>query len=418
MRILTVTSYYPPSRRGWGYMQLCEEVTDGLAARGHEVAVLTSTQCDGREESRPYGVYRLLAIEPNWRGSRSAAWQFFVGRRRRERRALSDLRMMLRMHRPQVILVWDAVGLPRVLLQSAEQQRECVTAYYLAGYLPELPDEYLAYWRSQPVRPLAKVLKRPLAAWAKHRLLREGKPIRLKYPHVMCVSRYVRERLVSQGLIPAESVVIYNGVEVSLFSRQDHVSSDVLSTPLRCLVAGRVTAGKGIHTAIDALGFLANRVDTRLTILGDGPSEYADLLRCRVHSHGLQDVVRFESPIPRSRMPSELAQHDVLILPSENAEAIPRVMQEAMAMGLLVIGTTTGGSGELLCHEQTGLVFEAGNAVSLAKQLARARADPKLVARLVRAARERVRSEFRIDQTVSKIESYLERQVSQYLCIA
>ena len=30
-------------------------------------------------------------------------------------------------------------------------------------------------------------------------------------------------------------------------------------------------------------------------------------------------------------------------------------MQEAMAMGLLVIGTTTGGTGELLVHERTGL---------------------------------------------------------------
>ncbi len=31
MRILVITSYYPPSRLGWGYMQLCEEVTDRLA---------------------------------------------------------------------------------------------------------------------------------------------------------------------------------------------------------------------------------------------------------------------------------------------------------------------------------------------------------------------------------------------------
>ena len=32
MKILVITSYYPPSRLGWGYMQLCEEVTDRLAA--------------------------------------------------------------------------------------------------------------------------------------------------------------------------------------------------------------------------------------------------------------------------------------------------------------------------------------------------------------------------------------------------
>ncbi len=44
MRILFITNYFPPSNYGWVYMQLCEEVAEGLADRGHELAVLTSTQ--------------------------------------------------------------------------------------------------------------------------------------------------------------------------------------------------------------------------------------------------------------------------------------------------------------------------------------------------------------------------------------
>ena len=81
---------------------------------------------------------------------------------------------------------------------------------------------------------------------------------------------------------------------------------------------------------------------------------------------------------------------------------------EAMAVGLLVIGTTTGGSGELLVHEQTGLVFEAGNPQSLARQLERVLTDPCAAASLAAAGQARVRESFRIDQTVGNIETYLQ----------
>ena len=41
MRILFLSNFYPPVSRG-GYEQWCQEVADGLVARGHEVTVLTS----------------------------------------------------------------------------------------------------------------------------------------------------------------------------------------------------------------------------------------------------------------------------------------------------------------------------------------------------------------------------------------
>jgi glycogen(starch) synthase len=107
-------------------------------------------------------------------------------------------------------------------------------------------------------------------------------------------------------------------------------------------------------------------------------------------------------------MPEKMADYDVLILPSEYQEPISRAMQEAMAMGLLVIGTETGGSGELLVHEETGLVFEAADAQSLAQRLRRALDDAESAAALARAGQARVRNEFNIDLTVDRIEAYLQ----------
>ncbi len=407
MRLLFITNYYPPSRYGWGYMQLCEEVADGLAARGHEIAVLTSTYRDGPELPRPYPVYRLLTIEPDWHGRRSAAWQFFVGRRQRERQAAAHLQRLVARHRPQAIFVWHAIGLPRVLLQAAEQLAP--TVYYLAGYLPELPDEYIAYWQAQPVRRSARLLKRPLARIALAMLQREGKAVPLRYEHVICVSDYVRRRLVEQGLIPADAVVIHNGVDLSVFSPSRPARTFCEAATVSCLVAGRIVPEKGIHTVIDAFAQLRDRSDLfRLTILGDGPQQYVAELRAKVQAGDLQDMVRFQPPVPRHEMPQILDQYDVLLLPSEYAEPIARSMQEAMAMGLLAIGTTTGGSGELLVHEETGLAFAAGDPASLAQQLVRVVEEPALAARLAAAGQARVRGEFRIDQTIGKIETYLQ----------
>jgi glycosyltransferase involved in cell wall biosynthesis len=110
-------------------------------------------------------------------------------------------------------------------------------------------------------------------------------------------------------------------------------------------------------------------------------------------------------------MPAQLSQADILVMPSM-LEALSRMIQEAMAVGLLVIGTTAGGNGELLEHERTGLVFEPGDARGLAAQLERALKNPALAAQLAAAGQRSVRTSFRIDQTISKVEAYLQHLVA------
>lgn len=411
MKILVITSYYPPSRLGWGYMQLCEEVTDRLAARGHQVAVLTSTYHDGPETARSYPVHRLLEIDPDWNEQRSATWQFFFARRPREQHAHEHFNQLLELLQPDIIFIWDAVGLPRTLLFEAEQCTTATTVYYFANFLPELPDEYLAYWQREPARLTAKLIKEPLKFFALRQLKREGKPVPLHYTHSICVSHYVRQRFVSQGFIPDSAVVIHNGVDLAVFAAPPVDLSRVQPDRLSCLVAGRVVPDKGIHTVVEAFGLLQERPEVRgrasLIILGDGPAAYMQQLQQQVKQLQLDEIVAFVAPVPRERMPEMLAKHEVLIMPSEYGEPIARSMQEGMAMGLLVIGTITGGSGELLQHEHNGLVFPAADARTLADQITRAVSVPGLYAKLARQGQEDVKTNFDIQLTVKRIEDYL-----------
>lgn len=411
MKILVITSYYPPSRLGWGYMQLCEEVTERLAARGHHVSVLTSTYRDGPEIERRYTVKRVLEIDPNWHANQSAAWQFFVKRRSREQQALTHFREAISNLQPDIIFIWDAIGLPRALLLAAEQHASAAVVYYFANYLPELPDEYIAYWQREPVHFMGKLKKGFLGRLALEQLKREGKPVPLQYPNVICVSHYLRQRFISQGLVPDNAVVIHNGIDFSTFVLPDAGSSDIQSNQLKCLVAGRVVPDKGVHTVIEAFGICSQREAlsglTSLTILGDGPADYMQRLRERVAALGIEGTVDFTAPVQREQMPEVHSRYNVLIVPSEYDEPIARSMQEGMAMGLLVIGTLTGGSGELLQHEHNGLVFTAADAQSLATQIARASSEPELRAYLAQQGQKDVRANFDIRLTADRIESYL-----------
>jgi len=420
VRILILTNFYPPADAGWGYMQLCEEVADGLSARGHDIAILTSTHRNGPEPSRPYPVYRLLDLDPDWQSGRSAARQFFVGRRWREKQGIAHLHRLTADFRPEIIFIWHAMGLPRALLHRAESLPDASVVYYLAGYLPEWPDEYLAYWQRRPVRPLARLLKAPMRWLALRLLAWEGKPVPLRFEHVICVSHYVRQRLQEQHLIPDSAVVIHNGVDINTFApaeRSWNAEADVV-----LLYAGRLEPEKGVHTLLEALPLLSSSARGRIRevrLVGEGEPDYVQRLQrlaqsCDPYprsSRQTNEWITFWPSVTREAMPAQLSQADILVMPSM-LEALSRMIQEAMAVGLLVIGTTAGGNGELLEHERTGLVFEPGDARGLAAQLERALKNPALAAQLAAAGQRSVRTSFRIDQTISKVEAYLQHLVA------
>ncbi len=389
-------------------MRICEQVADGLMALGHKVAVLTSTYRHG-EEFKPYPVYRLLPIDPDWTLSQSAAQQFFRGRRQRERQAIQDLQTVVQKFKPDVMFIWHGHGLPRLLLQAAENLPGIPAAYYFANYLPEMPDEYIPYWQADSGGGAGRWVKRLLAKIALTLLAWEGKPVRLQFEHTISVSTYVRDRLLQQQLIGVDAVVIPNGVDLAVF-RPETRNGQLNGRLLQAVVAGRVAPEKGIHTLLQAFGLLHQRQQLHhihLTIIGDGPADYKQSLQDMVDQYQLRPFVTFASAVSVEQMPAVYAQHDILLLPSEWDEPLSCTMLEAMAVGLLVIGTTTGGSGEALFHHQTGLTFAPGNAEALAEQISAVLQNPDWLRQLANKGQQEVIQNFDMQTSVEHVESYL-----------
>ena len=411
MRVLFITAYFPPCQYGWGYMRICEQVADGLQMRNHQVAVLTSIYRHG-EEVKPYPVHRLLRIDPDWLLKRSAMVQFFRGRQQREQEDKNHLLQLVAEFQPDVIFIWHGHGVARLVLQTAESLPTIPTVYYFANYLPELPDEYIQYWQTKGSNPLVRLLKAPLAKIALARLEQEDKPIILEYPYSISVSHYVRDRL--KPLIGKDAVVIPNGIDASMFH---HPVSNHHPYLIKCLIAGRVAPEKGIHTVLDAFGLLAEQdklQDIHLTIIGNGPPEYRHQLEAIIETYNLSSYITFANPVPIEEMPQVFAEHNVLLLPSEWDEPLSCTMLEAMSSGLLVIGTTTGGSGEALFHEQTGLTYTAGDVAGLATQLERIMQDQAFVASLAQKGQQLAETEFNMDVSVERIEAYLMNLVQNH----
>ncbi len=412
MNVLFVTAYYPPCNSGWGYMRICELVADGFVERGHSVAVLTSNYQDG-PETKSYPIHRKLHIDPDWQSSRRPLVQFFNGRLERESQDVEALLALNETFQPDIIFVWHADGLSRKMLQMAENLATAKTVYYFANYYPLFTSSYTYYWNSKSRSPVVQLLKWVLTPLAKGMLKQEGKPISLKFEHSISVSTFVKNEL--QNMIGEDAVTIPNGVDVDAFYG-DVSQGGGGKRPLKYIIAGRIAPEKGIHTVLKAINHLVRqgiKPNLHLTVIGGGEQPYINTLLAYVEQYELHPYVTFDQPIPIEEMPNKFHEHDVLILPSEWDEPLSCTMLEAMAAGLMVVGTTTGGSGEALSHRETGLVFEAKNAEELAEQLLAVEKEPALIPDLAQQGQQLVMEQFTIAGTTERIEEQLLNLIGQ-----
>jgi mannosyltransferase len=77
---------------------------------------------------------------------------------------------------------------------------------------------------------------------------------------------------------------------------------------------------------------------------------------------------------------------------------------EAMACGCCAIASRAGGNPELVSHRRTGLLFEPGNADSLADQLIAAVEDATLREDLSRAGADFIAANFSIPASVGRLQ--------------
>lgn len=404
MRILILSNFYPPARAG-GYTQWCQEVSERLAQRGHTIGVLTSRHELAKAPAGEQHIHRLLHLEGDLNYYQPL--HFFTRWKAQHGENLAFLERVTHDFDPDLIFVWGMWALSKALPARAERLMPGRVVYYLSDYWPIAEDWHTRYWQAPAGRAVMRPVKRVLG-WAAMALVAVEPQPGLELKRVICVSARLRDRLVEAGLPIQHARIIYGGSDIGRFPpRRD---CDSAGGPVKLLYAGQLVQHKGVHTSIEAMAKLVRERNLRrihLTLVGTGHPDYEAFLHDLVEQEHLHDYVAFHAPVSRDQMPALLRQFDALVFPSIYEEPLARMTQEAMASGLVVVGTTTGGTEEILSDGETGLTFAPGDANGLADQVVRLVSDPALRRRLVQAGRQTVQERFTLDRMVVEIDAYL-----------
>jgi colanic acid/amylovoran biosynthesis glycosyltransferase len=196
----------------------------------------------------------------------------------------------------------------------------------------------------------------------------------------VCVSESVRARLLERGFPRAKLVVLPIGAEIP--EAQPEALRDGV------LFVGRFVEKKGLGTLIAALHLLrAKGQEPAAVIVGDGP-EAAERRR---EAEGLARLsfVGWQPPEEVARL---MRRARLLVVPSlrasgGDAEGLPSVAVEAMALGLPVVASDEAGVEGIVWPGETGEIVPARDPTALAEAIARLLAEPRALDVLGAAAR-------------------------------
>jgi glycosyltransferase involved in cell wall biosynthesis len=182
------------------------------------------------------------------------------------------------------------------------------------------------------------------------------------------------------GLLPE---VHYNGVNPALFRplpRDEELAAELGLSPgdFVAVSAVRLVGWKGIQVAVQAMQTLQVGGRFRYLVVGDG--DYRQTLEKQVRDLGLTSVVKIQGSVPRREIPRYYSVAGAAVFPSIGDDAFPNSVVEAMASGVPVVATTSGGMTESVVDGETGFLVPprdsgaiAGALAALAKDVARAR---------------------------------------------
>jgi len=343
----------------------------GMAARGHDVHVVTSRSRAGlpeRETMEGVHVHRTPLPARNTPG-----WALH---------AFGSMPAFAALARDADVLHAQDIAaiLPCMVLDRASGGIPWVTTYHSSHFL------------KRKDHPLWRPLFRRFIRAADHNL-----------------AASVEIADVARGIAPDAAVeALTNGVETTLFRRTDPTLPSLPPGRMRIVVPRRLFPKNGVEYFIRALPEIASEVDVEAVLVGDGPERRR--LEALAGELGVQRHVVFLGARPNAEMPGILSSADVAVFPSL-MEATSVAALEAMACQVPVAASRVGGLPEIVDHT-VGALFEPADPESLARTVVELLQAGQL-SRLGEAARKRVVGQWSNDRLVDRHLAIYEQLVQR-----
>ncbi|MBQ1784147.1 MAG: glycosyltransferase family 4 protein [Gammaproteobacteria bacterium] len=357
-KVLAISSY----KDTWNSVRPEGEMLIALARAGAEVTVMTQGDADYAARFRDAGL-GLIDYHPARKFSLSA-----IRRIRAELKAGAFDVVYCFNNKAIASTVWAAIGLP-VKVVTYRGQTGNISRWDPACYLTHLHP---------------------------------------RVDGIICVANAVRDDLRPQSSLPAERIVtVYKGHEPEWYAGIEPADLTTLGVPAGAPVVVCVANArprKGVPVLLEAFHRLPDN-GWQLLLVGGGMDspEFRSLINAgpaagRIHVAGFRkDVLNL------------VAACRIGVLPTIKREGLPKTVIEAMALGLPVVVTTSGGSQELVVDGITGAVVAAGDVPALATALATLMIDEQRCRQMGAAARHHLFSQFTARQAGEQTFAYFNR---------
>jgi len=371
MNILIVSGIFPPDAGGPAtYVQ---RMAYELSGRGHRVRLVTLADRLIASDGTPFHIVRI----------RRRSWLPI--------RMLQAVRAILREGRQADVLFVNGLPLESAianffLRRPLVQKIVGDWAWERATNAGRTTDDFLTFQRSRNAVPVEalKRLRGNLAARA---------------DRVIVPSAFLAETVAGWGVAPSCIRIIHNAIDPSVpvpMDRDERPNGPTIVT------VGRLVTWKGVDDLIRAVSALPS--DVHLSIVGDGPEE--PRLRDLADALGSASRIRFFGRVDRRRALTIVAASDVFALNS-TYEGLPHVVLEAMQLGVPVVATAVGGTGEVVRDGENGLLVPSGDLGALQGALARLLSDERLRRTIGTAGRATVQEFFGPERMVDETEREL-----------
>jgi glycosyltransferase involved in cell wall biosynthesis len=188
---------------------------------------------------------------------------------------------------------------------------------------------------------------------------------------------------------------IPNPVDVGRLRSHAEATTSPFDRPY-ALYLGKLAPNKGTSHLVGVVE--RAELDWPLVIAGDGPERSALEALAAASARD----IRFIGWAEQEAATRWLAHASLLVFPSRGPESLSRVLIEASALGVPIAAMNTGGTPDIIVHEETGLLSNTPD--GLAADVRRLRSDDALRSRLGSAARSLAERRFDAAAVVERVE--------------
>ncbi|HTM55768.1 MAG TPA: glycosyltransferase family 4 protein [Pirellulales bacterium] len=358
LKVVLVSQEYPPHTARGGIGSQTYLKAHGLAARGHQVVVLSQSIDAGRHEYFD-GLIRVVRIPlgnaDTPMATEIAQWLTYSSQ------VAAELDRLCQASRPDLVDFpeWACEGYVYLLNRTA------------GNYVP------VAIHLHGPLVMFAHTMNWPELESDFYRVGTHMERTCLRLADAVfsssdCSARWCSEHY---GLPQQDVPRLHTGVDTRLF-RPDHLSA---STRPTIVFVGKITRNKGVKLLLEAASRLSEQFSgLRLVIIGQGEREVVAELRAMARRNAVEDMLELRGYVHRDELPSHLCEAHVFAAPSMYEGGPGLVYLEAMACGLPVVACSGSGASEVVEDGQNGFLIPPHDVEALTDVLRRLLTDKQL----------------------------------------